>query len=109
MNQENFDILMKDGKTPRCQEQVCTYQGMAAHWHQCYRSAKVGDRCRQHDPAAVKARDEARTVKYNREQRVWLIRVSGHRFLDVLRQIADGHDDPGTLARDTIKEFERDD
>lgn len=93
---------------PRCQEVVQAYWTNWPSFHQCERRAKVDGRwCKQHDPEAVKAREAERTAKWNADMATRRVELAGQRFLNALRQIADGHNDPRTLARDTIKEFER--
>lgn len=63
--------------------------------------------CKQHDPAAVAARREKSQRKYydemNKKQSQW----HGPKFLAVLRKIADGHNDPRSIAREAIEEYER--
>ena len=64
-----------------------------------------GAYCKQHDPEAVKARQAASDAKYNAEFNKRRYELHGRKFFDVLKVIADGHNDPRTLARETIDEF----
>lgn len=81
-------------------------------WHssQCTRSRGYGPDeayCKTHDPDKVAARRRASSRAYyekiNAERPKWY----GKTFLDVLQKIADGHNDPRTLAKETIAEFEK--
>lgn len=99
------------GRAPdltRCCEEVTTYVGRFPQHHQCGRKRGYGpDKayCKQHDPEAVKARREASEAKYNAEFNKRRYQWHGRKFFDVLKIIADGHNDPRTLARETIDEF----
>lgn len=106
-DKKDFHPHMRDGKTPRCQEQVCRYTGNWPHFGQCERSAKVGDRCRQHDPVAIEARKRATREREDEEYKQHLMKIYGPRFFNVLKQIAAGHNDPRRLAQDTIDEFNK--
>jgi hypothetical protein len=88
-----------------CEEVYANFQS-----HQCGRKRGFGpDKayCKQHDPDAVKARRAASERKYldeiNAKQSQW----HGPKFLAVLRQIADGHNDPRSIAKEAIEEYER--
>lgn len=81
-------------------------------WHpggyQCSRKRGFGPDlayCRQHDPETVKKRrDEVRTAgekRYRKQRLEW----AGPRFYEVLKQIADGHNDPRTIAALAIKTY----
>lgn len=63
--------------------------------------------CKQHDPEAVKGRRSAQERKYydelNKKQSQW----HGPKFLAVLRQIADGHNDPRSIAKEVIDAYEK--
>lgn len=102
---ENWDATMRDGKTPRCQEQVCTYSGMWPHYHQCSRSAKVGDRCRQHDPVAIKARADKTQAKYDADWQRRRYEIYGKGHFEALVKIANGHNDARGLARELVDKF----
>lgn len=77
---------------------------------QCSRKRGHGSEgafCKQHDPA-VKAARQAEADRKNRKR--WRERArefSGPRFLDALRQIAAGHNDPRTLASEIVDDFDR--
>ena len=70
---------------------------------QCSRRKVVGDYCRTHDPEAVAARDRAKErrieLEYNKRRLAW-------QSVEAIRQIAAGHNDPMTLARSILAEFE---
>ncbi len=102
----DYDKHMRDGKTPRCQEVVCTYSGNWPHYHQCTRAAKVADMCRQHDPVAVKAREEKTQARHNKEWKVRMVEIYGHHFLAALRKIAAGHNDARALAQEEVDKFD---
>lgn len=73
--------------------------------HQCTRKAGHGPDgayCRQHDPAARAARTAASDERYRVQLNRRIVEMSAPRLLEALRQIADGHNDPRTLARETI-------
>ncbi len=106
-NKYNPDPFMRDGKKPRCQIEVVTYSGMWPHYHQCMRSAKVGEYCKQHDPEAVKARERARSKKWDDQWNARRYQIHGSRFFAVLESIAAGHNDARTLAQETIDEFKK--
>lgn len=85
----------------RCRASVHETRGIGSH--QCTRKPKAGERyCATHSPAAIERRAEAADKRYqeslkrDRERR-------GGVFLDALRQIAAGHNDPRSLAIETIR------
>jgi hypothetical protein len=93
----------------RCCVEVSASIGLHTSWYQCNRKrghGPNGDYCKQHDPDAVKARsDKSRAAyleKINKERYGW----HGKKFYNVLKQIAEGHNDARGLARETIAEFE---
>ena len=99
---EDYRPFMRDGKTPRCQDRV-----RLGFWnHQCSRSAKVGDRCRQHDPAAIEARQAKADARYRAERAVRKIELNGRVFLGALRKIAAGHNDARGLAQEAVDKFD---
>lgn len=80
--------------------------------YQCSRArghGPDGRYCKQHDPAAVAAKNAARDAAYKakwaahelRNQRV----VAGAAALDAVRLIAAGHNDPRTLALELLARF----
>lgn len=92
--------------TTRCCELVSDSNGW--RYHQCSRKRGYGPEkayCKQHDPEAVKARREASDAKYNAQINKLRYEWHGRKFFDVLKIIADGHNDPRTLARETIDAF----
>tara|TARA_R110000744_G_scaffold203992_1_gene322864 strand:- start:132 stop:500 length:369 start_codon:yes stop_codon:yes gene_type:complete len=93
----------------RCAEAVSSGDGWLGS-HQCSRKAKHGPHgawCKQHDPEAVKAKREARDVKWKAE---WKASSANNKFkIDcqvAIRSIAAGHNDPRGLAQEIIDELE---
>lgn len=79
-------------------------EGNWPSYHQCTRKNGHGPHgawCKQHDPEAVKAKIEARNNKWRRE---WdgreLDAALRAEALTIIRQIAEGHNDPASLCRD---------
>jgi hypothetical protein len=84
-------------------------RGGGARTHQCFRARGHGPDeayCKQHDPATVKARaakaDEEYRVKHYAEMKRWC----GPSFLEALRKIAAGHNDPRTFATEIVEDFD---
>lgn len=80
-------------------------------FHQCARKPGYGPDglfCRQHDPAEVKRRsDESARLdkeRRDRERPRWY----GPSMLKIIRQIAEGHNDPTALCRAFIKQYDGD-
>jgi hypothetical protein len=93
----------------RCCETVWNRERFSRHY-QCTKPrghGPDGAYCKQHDPAAVKARDEAsrarHNAKWNKERYQWY----GRTFFDALVKIAEGHNDARGLAQEVIDEFKR--
>ncbi len=105
-DRKTYDKFMRDGKKPRCQERVSDAGGW--RWYQCRRSAKVGEYCKQHDPVAVAEKAKARKVKSDIEWLETRKKIAGPRWHDVLRLIANGHNDPRTLAVEALHGFDDD-
>lgn len=63
--------------------------------------------CKVHDPEAVKARRDKATAEYKAQLAIDRVKWAGPKFLEALRQIAAGHNDPRALAEEVIKEFEK--
>lgn len=63
--------------------------------------------CKQHSPEAVAARDKAAKERYEKQSLKWKYETYGKMFHDVLKQIADGHNDPRSLAIETLKVMKR--
>ena len=89
-----------------CEE---TYNVTSRRFYQCSRKRGHGPGlayCKQHDPIAVKAKKDAREAawreKWEREKR---IRDRPFAYADALKAIADGHNDPRTLARETLEKW----
>lgn len=88
----------------RCCEEVRSPDRWG-HYHQCAKPRGHGPNeayCKQHDPVAVAARKKASRERGDREWQKRRVEIYGARFLAALQQIADGHNDPRTLARETI-------
>jgi len=76
--------------------------------YQCTRKRGFGPDeayCKQHDPEAVKSRAIAAQEKSDRQWRARRIELAGQRFFTVLKQIADGHNDPRTIAQEAIASY----
>lgn len=93
----------------RCCEEVSP-SGVSSltMFRQCNRKRGFGpDKayCKQHDPEARKARQAERDRKYyakaNQDRYKW----HGPEFFDVLEKIANGHNDPMTIAKEIIEKF----
>jgi len=99
-----------DGTPPdftRCCEQV--HDGRRGGlFHQCERPrghGPDGAYCKQHDPAAVKARADAATARYNSKFNQERYQWHGKTFVDALVLIANGHNDARGLAQEVIDKF----
>lgn len=62
--------------------------------------------CKQHSPEAQANRNAKSDASYKEKRRNQRIEWYAPRFLNALQQIADGHNDPRTLAKDIIADFE---
>jgi hypothetical protein len=87
---------------------------VSAGWHysQCSRKRGYGPEeayCKTHDPVVKKQKLEAERaaylVKQSAENEKWKLKANAQNFLDALRLIADGHNDPRSLAIEAIKDF----
>jgi hypothetical protein len=92
----------------RCCEEVTRYIGGWPHYGQCARKRGFGPDqayCKQHDPeAAAKRRAEVEArewARYNKSRLEW----AGPRFFAVLEKIANGHNDPRSLAQEAIAPY----
>jgi hypothetical protein len=77
--------------------------------YQCQRKRGFGPEqayCKQHDPDVVAARRAAADAKYKQEMKARSLQWGGPRFFRALKKIAEGHNDPRTLAQETIKDYE---
>jgi hypothetical protein len=91
----------------RCIEEV--YEKIGLRWHQCSKTRGHGPDglyCHIHNPASVAARRAASDEKYKAE-RDRIMRPTRERaaFLAALRDIANGHNDPRSLATETLAEW----
>lgn len=82
--------------------------------HQCTRKRGYGpDKayCKQHDPIARKAKDDARMQKWmsemNEKQERAKYEANAKTFYNALVQIAEGHNEPSALAIELIAEFHK--
>lgn len=114
MPRRRLEPFKSDGKTPRCQETVWT-----GFWSgQCQNRATTENGfCKTHDPDIVKKKRAARDAKFNAEwekqTKQWAREeaMSQYRqacaaavpgFIFALTEIANGHNDPRALARETL-------
>lgn len=94
----------------RCCEKVFGDRTSPPGGYQCLRPrghGPDGAYCKQHDPAAVKARQAASTAKYNAQMNQERYGWHGRSFYNVLVQIAEGHNDARGLAQEAIDEFKK--
>lgn len=92
----------------RCCEDV-REEGRWPAYNQCARKPGYGPDglyCKQHDPAEVERRDQERDKKYREQQERERPKWYGAEMLKIIRQIAAGHNDPGTLCREFIKKYD---
>ncbi len=78
--------------------------------YQCQRSrghGPDGAYCKQHDPAAVKARQVASMAKYNAEMNKERYGWHGRQFFNALVKIAEGHNDARGFAQEVIDDFKK--
>jgi hypothetical protein len=100
-----------DGHKPdfkRCCEEVRAPERWGLY-HQCTRPRGYGPDaayCKQHDPEVVNARKEKADTEYRKKHRADMTRVYGSSFLRALRQIAEGHNDPRSLAKEIVSDFD---
>lgn len=92
----------------RCAESVSS-NDRGSIPHQCRKSRGHGPDnafCKQHDPAEVAKRSAASTKAYYdklREEKLRNFRwAGGAKLIEALQSIADGNNDPRTLARETL-------
>lgn len=93
----------------RCCETVSNRERFI-RFYQCKKSRGFGpDKayCKQHDPAAREKKREEADAKFAKKTRGWRLEGFAPRFLDVLNQIAAGHNDPRAIAKEVIAEFEK--
>lgn len=91
-----------------CCEEVTFYIGRWPKNKQCDRKRGYGPDqayCKQHDPAAVEKRRGAADARYRDAQNKRRYELYGRTFFDALKKIADGHNDPRTLAMDITQKF----
>jgi hypothetical protein len=91
----------------RCITEV--YEGIGRA-HQCPRKRGHGPDglyCKQHDPEAVKVRQEASSARYNQS---WNLRMRPYRQRDAafeaLKKIATGYNDARSLAEDLLRKWD---
>ncbi|TMN46124.1 hypothetical protein, partial [Pseudoalteromonas piscicida] len=58
--------------------------------------------CKLHDPEAVALRQKETRTREDARYRKMRLEWAGPRFFEVLKQIADGHNDPRALAAEAI-------
>lgn len=87
-----------------CKEQVW----MDTRWprrRQCARKAVRDGYCNQHHPDSVKERQKTINEKFERQWQRRRKELAGPSWFEVLKLIAEGHDDPRALAADAIKDY----
>lgn len=104
---------------------VCAEPGRVTHFYPCSRKGKVtrkvakngkvyeGKFCGTHDPVAVQERQKRRNAKFNAKyaemQAKWAeadrIQHSRPAFVEALRKIAKGDNDPRTTAREALEQW----
>jgi hypothetical protein len=93
----------------KCCEEIAGRErfNMFSRW-QCTRTrghGPDGEYCKTHDPAVKKAKNAKADLEYQERRRVRSIELAGHKFLAILRLIAEGHNDARGLAAEAIKDF----
>ena len=86
-----------------CEEVIGAGRGML--FSQCARKAKYGPDgayCKQHDPAAVAERRRVENEKYQQAMKKARPKWYAAEMLSILRQIADGHNDPRSIATEIV-------
>lgn len=102
LKRKDFSATLRDGR-PQCQERVVRYIGGWPSFGQCSRAAVDGtDYCKQHQPEAVAAREAESREREEAAFRHRMKQVNGPYYHSVLRQIADGHNDPRALAIEAV-------
>ncbi len=113
-NRGKYQATLKDGSM-RCMERVSYYVGNWPCSKQCDRKAVVtedrGDGkevhfCKQHSTEEEKKRDAKRAVKEDASTKKWKHEVYGSSAIARLRAIAEGHNDPRTLAKEFMEKLE---
>lgn len=93
----------------RCCEEVCSNE----RWPKFYQCAKKrghgpdGAYCKQHDPAAAKARKAAANTRARAKWNESRYETHGRTFFDALLKIAEGHNDARGLAQEVIENFRK--
>lgn len=99
---------LKDGR-PQCRSYV---RGDRWGGHQCCKPGHVQVDgywfCKIHDPEAAKKRQEESSRRDSEAFRKRMLEFNGPRYFRVLLEIADGHNDPRTLAEEAIKQYRSD-
>lgn len=89
----------------RCVQSVYpTGRGVISH--QCHKKrghGPDGAYCKTHDPDEVKRRQDIAMAKYEEGLAVRRLEWSGPKLAEAMRAIAKGHNDPRTLAVETLK------
>jgi hypothetical protein len=88
--------------------QCCERVSSGWHSKQCSRPRGFGPEeayCKQHDPAKVAERRARGEAEFKIKMEKWKIESAAPIFLAALKKIANGHNDPRSLAIETIKDF----
>lgn len=92
----------------RCCEEVTYYIGGWPKHKQCTRKCghgPMGAYCKQHDPVAVKERQEKANADYRAKANAERYKWYGPTFFKALEEIAAGHNDARGLAQEVIAKF----
>lgn len=89
----------------------CAKVSTSNNWFpsQCTRKRGYGPDeayCKTHDPAVVAERERKSLEKYRAKSKERLYEFYGKSFYNVLKKIADGHNDARGLAQEIINNFE---
>lgn len=74
--------------------------------HQCRRKRGWGPEgayCKQHSPESVAARRADEEARYQEKRLKWKYEANGEPAVSLLKQIAEGHNDPRSAAQEFLK------
>lgn len=94
----------------RCCVEVTRYENGWPRNHQCNRKrghGPDGEYCKQHDPAAVAERNRASHEKHDAAWQIRRKEIAGPRMFKIIEQIANGHNDACSLAREFLEGFRK--
>lgn len=99
-----------EGQKPdysRCCQEVWSRERWSRHY-QCQKKrghGPDGAYCKQHDPAAAKAREDATCARWNAKWNKERYEMYGRTFFDALVKIAEGYNDARGLAQEVVENF----